>query len=108
MPLSESMQSKGYRFDFDGTTGVENVNTDGVDTDAVYDLQGRKVKMPAKGVYIVNGKKVLIRLEFSVPQRDSSVIVSFRLFAQATYLNLSRCNPCRLLSAKINMGVNHL
>ena len=48
------MQSKGYRFDFDGTTGVENVNTDGVDTDAVYDLQGRKVKMPAKGIYIVN------------------------------------------------------
>ena len=61
MPLSESMQSKGYRFDFDGTTGIENVNTDGVDTDAVYDLQGRKVKVPAKGIYIVNGKKVLIR-----------------------------------------------
>ncbi len=61
MPLRESMQSKGYRFDFDGTTGIENVNTDGVDTDAVYDLQGRKVKRPAKGIYIVNGKKVLIR-----------------------------------------------
>ena len=45
----------------DETTGIkenyelEIMNTDG----AVYDLQGRKVKNPGKGLYIVNGKKVV-------------------------------------------------
>jgi hypothetical protein len=28
---------------------------------AIYDLQGRKVKKPTKGLYIVDGKKVLIK-----------------------------------------------
>ena len=28
---------------------------------AVYDLQGRKVANPTKGIYIINGKKVLIK-----------------------------------------------
>ena len=27
----------------------------------VYDLQGRKVENPAKGIYIINGKKVLVK-----------------------------------------------
>ena len=27
----------------------------------VYDLQGRKVNQPAKGLYILNGKKVVIK-----------------------------------------------
>jgi len=27
----------------------------------IYDLQGRKVTMPAKGIYIVNGKKIVFR-----------------------------------------------
>ena len=29
--------------------------------DAWYDMQGRKVAQPAKGLYIVNGKKVVIK-----------------------------------------------
>ena len=35
---------------------VEDVNADAV----VYDLQGRRVVNPTKGLYIVNGKKVFI------------------------------------------------
>jgi hypothetical protein len=28
--------------------------------DAIYDLQGRRIEKPKKGLYIVNGKKVLV------------------------------------------------
>jgi uncharacterized protein YlzI (FlbEa/FlbD family) len=28
---------------------------------AVYDLQGRKVETPTTGIYIINGKKVLVK-----------------------------------------------
>lgn len=45
------------------TTGIEDVNTDAIQqhTDAIYDLQGRRVAKPMKGgIYIINGKKVLI------------------------------------------------
>ena len=48
---------------FEGeTTGISTVKT-AVDTkDAViYDLQGRRVMQPTKGLFIVNGKKVVIK-----------------------------------------------
>ena len=49
----------------DGTadTGVDNVgctdNTSG--TTVVYDLSGRRVDNPTKGIYVINGRKVLIQ-----------------------------------------------
>jgi hypothetical protein len=46
------------------TTGIIG-HTDSTDftdkADAIYDLQGRKVEKPKKGLYIVNGKKVVIK-----------------------------------------------
>ena len=36
------------------------VNNEKVNSE-VYDLQGRKVMNPAKGLYIVNGRKVIIK-----------------------------------------------
>jgi hypothetical protein len=50
-------------FGFDGnTTGIDAtlVNSEKVNS-VVYDLQGRKVAQPTKGLYIVNGKKVVIK-----------------------------------------------
>ena len=44
-------------------TGVDNINVDGTQhhTDAIYDLQGKRVAKPMKGgIYIINGKKVVI------------------------------------------------
>lgn len=41
------------------TTGIKTVQTVTVDADAIYNLQGIKVKNPGKGIYIINGKKVL-------------------------------------------------
>ncbi len=44
----------------DSTTGVNEVNGSGLMVNGpVYDLQGRRVEKPGKGLYIVNGKKVL-------------------------------------------------
>lgn len=40
--------------------GIETVTTD-VEADQVYDLQGRSVNGVRKGLYIVNGKKVIIK-----------------------------------------------
>ncbi|MCR5139420.1 MAG: hypothetical protein K6B45_04570 [Bacteroidaceae bacterium] len=41
-----------------GTTNIANVEN--IEADAViYDLQGRRVDAPAKGIYVVNGKKVI-------------------------------------------------
>ncbi len=42
-------------------TAVENVKTENGNARTVYDLQGRIVENPTKGIYIVNGKKVLIK-----------------------------------------------
>ena len=44
------------------TTGISTVKTDADTKDAaVYDLQGRRVMQPTKGLFIVGGKKVVIK-----------------------------------------------
>ena len=48
-------------FRLDGTTGISEVKTENGEVKTVYDLQGRKVENPAKGIYIVNGNKVLVK-----------------------------------------------
>ena len=45
----------------DVTTISEVTNTNRTNNTNVYDLQGRKVAQPTKGLYIVNGKKVIIK-----------------------------------------------
>jgi hypothetical protein len=49
-------------FGFDETTGIKIPTVEGYDDTGavVYDLQGRRVQNPTKGLYIVNGKKVFI------------------------------------------------
>lgn len=44
----------------DGTTGIKNLKV-GVEDNVYYDLQGRRVLYPKKGIYIQNGKKVIIK-----------------------------------------------
>lgn len=54
-----------FNFDFDATaTGVDSINAQENEENAevkIYDLQGRRVANPGKGIYIVNGKKVLMK-----------------------------------------------
>ena len=55
----------GYDMEEEGTAdGIDEVTTTTVEiaTNAVYyDLQGRRVDHPIRGIYIVNGKKVIIK-----------------------------------------------
>ena len=45
------------------STGVDSIGMTGMDSNqnAIFDLQGRKVSKPAKGLYIMNGKKLFVR-----------------------------------------------
>ena len=46
----------------EGTTAIEGVENESEQTTTVYDLQGRRVMDTAKsGIYIVNGKKVVVK-----------------------------------------------
>lgn len=55
--------SYGFVFDDSGTTGISSANADGAHKrDAYYTLSGQAVEQPLhKGVYIKNGKKVIIK-----------------------------------------------
>ena len=43
------------------TTGISAVSSAAGAADSIYDLSGRRVMQPAKGLYIVNGKKVVVK-----------------------------------------------
>ena len=61
---SGSAQGRQYSFDFNGTTtGIDNVNISGLeDGSAWYTISGIRVNRPAaKGVYIHNGRKVIVK-----------------------------------------------
>ena len=54
--------SRGFVFDFGEETSVDELKSeDGKVKSAVYDLSGRSVQKAQKGVYIQNGKVVLVR-----------------------------------------------
>ena len=53
--------SASLRFNFGGTTAIEEVETEVAET-VIYDLTGRRVNEITKaGVYIINGKKTLVK-----------------------------------------------
>ena len=42
-------------------TGIEEVKGENGRVKGIYDLQGRKVENPAKGIYIIDGKKMFVK-----------------------------------------------
>lgn len=45
----------------DETTGIADVKAVKEDAEGMFDLQGRKIAKPTKGLYIVNGKKIVVK-----------------------------------------------
>ena len=67
LKLDSNNQAKGFSFRFDdddpSATGIENIGIAEETNDSApyYNLNGMRVNNPAKGVYIHNGKKVIIK-----------------------------------------------
>jgi hypothetical protein len=61
VPESQAARLQGLWLN-DEANGIANVNENDNDNDnRYYDLQGRRVAQPKKGLYIVNGKKVIVK-----------------------------------------------
>jgi len=60
--MNESSEVNFYNFGFDDElTGISTTEQDvDVESAVIYDLQGRRVTSPTKGIYIVNGQKRII------------------------------------------------
>ena len=59
VPAAQGVRSLAIRFSDDDTTGIEPSTLNTQPSTVIYDLQGRRVLNPTKGIYIVDGKKVV-------------------------------------------------
>ena len=60
LPASVVPNEARLTFVFEDASGIANINVNDNDN-RYYDLQGRRVAAPQKGLYIVNGKKVVMK-----------------------------------------------
>lgn len=58
LPKPASSEARFYVFDFGTETGIEGIESENAKAE-IYDLSGRRVQNTQKGLYIVNGKKVI-------------------------------------------------
>ena len=60
--VANASDAANFSFRFPGTTGVEEVETENGEVKTIFDLTGRRVEaITAPGIYIVGGKKVLVK-----------------------------------------------
>ena len=58
--VASGAASYSFRFEGEGTTAIENVEVENA-SNVIYDLTGRQVNAVERGIYIINGKKVLVK-----------------------------------------------
>ena len=63
LPKTTGMNAASYSFRFgEGTTGINEITENRVQSTVIYDLTGRRVEnITAPGIYVVGGKKVLVK-----------------------------------------------
>ena len=61
LEFTGSVPAHYLNLDDSGATGIETLNMISADGSEVYNLSGQRVAQPTKGLYIVNGKKVIIK-----------------------------------------------
>ena len=59
--LSETSSARAIFDDGDGTTAIKSIESIMNQDDVYYNLNGQRVLNPTKGLYIVNGKKVILK-----------------------------------------------
>ena len=59
--LENASGIKMIGFNNGDATGINAVINDAIIDGAIYNLSGQRVNNPTKGIYIVNGKKILIK-----------------------------------------------
>ena len=60
--IQTTVDAARIAFDFDNnTTAIDTINTQNVAQGQYFNLAGQRVAQPTKGLYIVNGKKVIIK-----------------------------------------------
>ncbi len=61
LPLAlDAPAPAGFSFNFGTATGIDEVSVENRN-DVIYDLSGRRVQKATNGLYIINGKKVLVK-----------------------------------------------
>ena len=62
-PAEVNAPSLGFSMDDDETTTIHSINiaNNPAEDGMMYNLEGKRIDQPSKGVYIVNGKKVIIK-----------------------------------------------
>ena len=60
LDTSTGARSLTVAFD-DEATGIKSIDGEGIMVNGFYNLNGQRVENPAKGLYIVNGKKVIMK-----------------------------------------------
>ena len=61
IPVGEFDSAAALKAINDFATGIEEVKGEDGEVKTIYDLQGRKVENPTTGIYIIKGKKVLVK-----------------------------------------------
>jgi hypothetical protein len=56
-----AQKSVSIRFDDGETTDIDELKGESGEVKTIYDLQGRVVENPTSGIYIIDGKKVIIK-----------------------------------------------
>ena len=62
VPAANGAASYSFRFEGEGTTGIDEVKGESGEVKAIFDLTGRRVEaITAPGIYIINGVKRVVR-----------------------------------------------
>ena len=63
LEFNEEINASALIFDgsFDNTTSIESIQATMAENEVFFNLAGQRVAQPTKGLYIVNGKKVIIK-----------------------------------------------
>ena len=62
LQLSDAAAARNLVLDFgNDATGIENVNRETITNNRYFNLNGQRVAQPTKGLYIVNGRKVVLK-----------------------------------------------